>query len=119
MRLAFTLDDLPLWPQSYPPAGYPAEGIVASIRGALKENGISGVYAFCNSWSLEKDPEFAEILDDWVADGHHVANHTHSHIDLPDVTATAFIADIDAAPEHLSPWLSSAPLKLFWHPLCH
>ena len=28
MKIAFTMDDLPLWPQSYPPPGYSAEGIV-------------------------------------------------------------------------------------------
>ena len=119
MRIAFTIDDLPLWPQSYPPAGYTAEGIVASIRSALKENGISGVYALSNSWPLEEHPERSKILEDWVADGHHVANHTPSHIDLPDMSARAFIADIDAAEHHLSPWLSKAPLKLFRHPTCH
>jgi peptidoglycan-N-acetylglucosamine deacetylase len=119
VKIAFTIDDLPLWPQSYPPVGYTAEGIVDSIRSALKEHGIHGVYAFSNSWPLQEHPEYAKILDDWVADGHHVANHTHSHIQLPDVTAEAFIADIDAAEHHLSPWLSKAPLKLFRHPLCH
>lgn len=119
VRIAFTIDDLPLWPQSYPPVGYTAEGIVDAIRSALQEHGIHGVYAFSNSWPLEENPEYAKIFDDWVADGHHVANHTHSHVQLPDVTADAFIADIDAAEHHLRPWLSKAPLKLFRHPLCH
>jgi len=119
MKIAFTMDDLPLWPQSYPPPGYTADGIVRSIRSALKERSISGVYSFSNSWPLLKHPEFSKILDDWVSDGHHIANHTHSHIELPDVTAEAFIADIDAAETHLAPWVSKAPLKLFRHPLCH
>lgn len=119
MKIAFTMDDLPLWPMSYPPVGYTAEGIVASIRGALREHEISGVYAFSNSWPLLKHPEFAQILDDWVADGHHLANHTHSHAELPDVTAEAFIADIDTAEHHLRPWLSQAPRRFFRHPLCH
>jgi peptidoglycan/xylan/chitin deacetylase (PgdA/CDA1 family) len=119
MKIAFTIDDLPLWPMSYPPAGYTAEGIVRAIRDALREHDIHGVYAFCNSWPLDKHPEFAAILDDWVSDGHHVANHTHSHIELPDVTAEAFITDIDEAERRLAPWLSQAPLKLFRHPLCY
>ncbi|MFT6073326.1 MAG: hypothetical protein ACJAZ1_000232 [Yoonia sp.] len=38
---------------------------------------------------------------------------------MPDVTAAAFIADIDLAEHHLAPWLSKAPLKLCWHPLCY
>ncbi len=119
MKIAFTVDDLPLWPQSYPPAGYTAEGIVKSIRLALRENGIEGVYSFSNSWPLDKHPEMSAILDDWVADGHHVANHTHSHIELPDVSAEDFIADIDIAEQKLNRWVSQAPMKLFRHPLYH
>jgi hypothetical protein len=119
LKIAFTMDDLPLWPQSYPPQGYTAEGIVKSIRKALSENEISGVYSFSNSWPLEKHPALSKILDDWVADGHHVANHTHSHIKLPDVDAEQFIADIDAAETALEPWLREAPMQLFRHPLCH
>ncbi|MDB4112293.1 polysaccharide deacetylase family protein [Yoonia sp.] len=113
------MDDLPLWPQSYPPAGYSAEGIVKSIRLALRENGIEGVYSFSNSWPLDKHPDMSVILDDWVADSHHIANHTHAHIELPDVSAEAFIVDIDTAGHKLSRWVSQAPLKLFRHPLCH
>lgn len=68
MRAAFTIDDLPLWPMSYPPEGYTADGIVTSIRAALHEHEIHGVYAFSNAWPLDKHPEMAKILDDWVAD---------------------------------------------------
>jgi len=119
VKIAFTLDDLPLWPQSYPPKGYTAAGIVRAISGALREHGIAGVYSFSNSWPLDPHPEMARILDDWVAEGHHVANHTHSHLQLPDVTADTFIADIDKAQERLAPWMTKAPLQLFRHPLCH
>jgi peptidoglycan/xylan/chitin deacetylase (PgdA/CDA1 family) len=119
MRIAFTMDDLPLWPMSYPPLGYTAEGIVRSIREALNRHAIPGVYAFSNSWPLADHPEFAAILDDWVADGHHVANHTHGHIELPDVPADTFVADIARAETILSPWLDRAPRRLFRHPLCH
>lgn len=119
MKIAFTLDDLPLWPMSYPPAGYTVAGIAKAISRALAEQGIREVYAFCNSWPLETHPEFARILDDWVAAGHHVANHTHGHVQLPDVSAEDFIRDIDRAEEALAPWLARAPRKLFRAPLCH
>jgi peptidoglycan/xylan/chitin deacetylase (PgdA/CDA1 family) len=119
MKVAFTMDDLPLWPESYPPKGYTAEGIVSSIRDALSQHSISRVYAFSNSWPLAKKPEFAAIFDDWVSDGHHIANHTHRHIELPDVTAEEFVRDIAEAERLLSPWISQALLRLFRHPLCH
>ena len=42
MRVAMTVDDLPLWPHSYPPAGYTAASIMQRISDALTKNGISG-----------------------------------------------------------------------------
>ncbi len=103
------MDDLPLWPMSYPPAGYTAAGIVQAITQALVLHGIEEVYAFSNSWPLEKHPEFAQILDDWVAAGHHVANHTHGHVQLVDVCRRRSSPDIDWADELLAPVLARAP----------
>ena len=117
MKAAFTLDDLPLWPNSYPPEGYTAAGIVDSIIDALDRNGLSGVYAFSNSWSILKHPEFSTILDRWVDAGHHVANHTHNHPELNDVSAEEYIEDIDLADKHLGPWLSKAPGRYFRYTL--
>lgn len=119
MKLVFTMDDLPLWPQSDPPPGFTAAGIVAAIRKALHDNGINGVYAFSNSWPLDRGPEMAQILDDWVADGHYVANHTHSHVQSITCDANAFNADIDMADAQLGRWIAHAPRRLFRHPLCH
>lgn len=112
MKRAFTIDDLPLWPMSYPPEGYTAAGIVEAVIRALEVYGLEGVHAFCTSWSLERHPEVAQILDDWVAAGHHVANHTHGHVQLVDVGSEAFIAQIDRAEELLAPWHLHAPRGL-------
>jgi len=119
MKVAFTMDDLPLWPMSWPPKGYTPEGIVADIRAAPHQHAITGVYSFSNGWPLTQNPELAGILDDWVGDGHHIANHTQSHIQLPDVRADVFIADIAEAQRALAPWMSQAPRRMFRHPLCH
>jgi len=117
MKLAFTIDDLPLWPNSYPPEGYTAAGIVDSTLEALDRNGLKGVYAFSNSWALLKHPELASVMDRWVDAGHHVANHTHSHPELNDVSAEFYIEDIDLAEQHLAAWLSKAPTRYFRHTL--
>ena len=119
MKTAFTFDDLPLWPQAYPPGGYTAAGIVDSIIGALDRHKVRGVYAFCNSWSLIKHPEFARILDRWTEAGHFVGNHTHAHPELNDVSADQYIEEIDLADKHLDPWLSTAPTKCFRYTLCY
>jgi hypothetical protein len=117
MKVAFTIDDLPLWPNSYPPEGYTAAGIVDSILEALDRNGIEQIYAFSNSWALLKHPELTSLMDRWVDAGHHVANHTHNHPELNDVSAERYIEEIDLAEEHLSPWLSRAPKRYFRHTL--
>lgn len=117
MKMAFTLDDLPLWPMSYPPAGYTAAGMVDALIAALDHHGIKGVYAFANSGPLLKHPEFTTIMERWIAAGHHVANHTHSHIELNEVSIETYIADIELGERHLSPWLAKAPQLYFRHPL--
>jgi hypothetical protein len=85
MRVAFTLDDIPLWPRSHPPDGYSVASIIQKISDALVRNCIRDVYGFGNSWSLVQHPELATVLDAWVAAGHHVGNHTHSHLVLTEI----------------------------------
>ncbi len=117
MRAAFTLDDLPLWPHSAYPDGYTAEGICDALVRALDENGIGGVYACSNSAPLVKNPKLANVFDRWVAAGHHVANHTHSHPTLNEVSADQYIEEIDLADQHLKPWISKAPCRYFRYAL--
>jgi hypothetical protein len=118
MRVAFTIDDIPLWPRSHPPGGYSVASIMQMISRALARNGIRGVYGFGNSWSLVQQPEIAAVLDAWRADGHHVGNHTHSHITINEIGAERYCGDIDLADRLLAPWLSAAPNRFFRHPLC-
>lgn len=117
MRAAFTLDDLPLWPHTTYPEGYTADGIADALIEALDRSDIKGVYAFSNSWALLEHSELSGILDRWVAAGHHVANHTHSHPNLNDVSADRYIEEIDLADKHLEPWLSKAPDRFFRYTL--
>lgn len=76
-----------------------------------------GVFALANSWSLDVDPDYARILDEWVAAGHHIGNHTHTHPLLNETSADDFIHDISVADELLAPWINMAPLRAFRHPL--
>lgn len=119
VKVAFTIDDLPLWPNSYPPEGYTAAGIVDSVLAALDHHGLKHIYAFSNSWALLKHPELADVMDRWVNAGHHVGNHTHNHPELNDVSAEEYIDEIDLAEEHLAPWLSKAPKRYFRHTLIY
>ena len=117
MRMAFTLDDLPVYPHLPLPDGDTPQSVAARIIDALDRNGVSGVFALANSWPLDVDPEYARILDRWIAAGHHIGNHTHTHPLLNETSAEDFIHDISVADDLLAPWISKAPLRAFRHPL--
>ena len=115
--MAFTLDDLPVFPHMALPDGHTPYSIAARIIDSLGRNGVSGVFALANSWPLDVDPDYARILDDWIAAGHHIGNHTHSHPSLNDTSADDFIHDVSVADALLGPWIARAPLRAFRHPL--
>jgi peptidoglycan/xylan/chitin deacetylase (PgdA/CDA1 family) len=117
MRMAFTLDDLPVYPHMALPDGHTPQSVAAQIIDSLGRNGVSGVFALANSWALDVDQEYEHILDDWLAAGHHIGNHTHSHPLLNETSADDFIHDINVADELLAPWIAKAPLRAFRHPL--
>lgn len=117
MRMAFTLDDLPVFPHMPLPDGHTPYSVATQIIDAFSRNGVSGVFALANSWPLDVDPAYARILDDWVAAGHHVGNHTHTHPLLNETSAEDFIHDISVADELLAPWIRKAPTRAFRHPL--
>lgn len=117
MRMAFTLDDLPVFPHMPLPDGHTSHSVASQIVESFAKNGVSGVFALANSWPLDVDPKFASILDDWVAAGHHIGNHTHTHPLLNETSADDFIHDVSVADELLAPWISKAPLRTFRHPL--
>jgi peptidoglycan/xylan/chitin deacetylase (PgdA/CDA1 family) len=119
MRLAFTLDDIPHWPRSEPPAGFSIGSIMRAIAIALNKHGAGGSWGFGNSWAIEMQPDLADVLDEWVAAGHHVGNHTHNHPVLTDIGAGRYCWEIDKADEALDRWISKAPAKVFRYTLCH
>ena len=117
MRMAFTIDDLPVYPHLALPAGYTPQSIANQIINSLERNGLSGVFALANSWPLDVDASYARILDDWIAAGHHIGNHTHTHPLLNETSADDFVHDVSVADELLAPWIGKAPLRAFRHPL--
>jgi hypothetical protein len=117
MRMAFTVDDLPIFPHLALPEGQTPQSVATKIIEALGRHGLTGVFAMANSWPIDVDPTYSQILDDWVAAGHHIGNHTHSHPLLNDTDPDDFIHDISVADELLTPWIAKAPLRAFRHPL--
>ena len=117
-KIALTIDDLPQWPHNPYPSGYTADSITDDIIASLDKHGVGGIFAFSNSQSLVEDPTLGRIFDRWVDAGHHVANHTHSHQTLHDVSAETYIEDIELAAQYLAPWLARSPGKFFRYTLC-
>jgi len=116
-KVALTIDDLPQWPHEPYPAGYTADSVTDAIITALDKHGVGGVFAFSNSRSLVEDPALGRIFDRWLDAGHYVANHTHSHHTLHDVSAETYINDIELATQHLAPWMARSPGKFFRYTL--
>jgi len=117
MKAALTLDDLPRWPHDAYPDGYRPRSVCDALISGLEHHGITGVYAFANSKPLAEDTSLQAILDTWVAAGHHIGNHTHSHTLISETDAEGYIREIDLAHRHLGPWLRKAPALYFRHTL--
>lgn len=117
MRIALTLDDLPVYPHLALAPGHTPASVVDRMIEALARNRIGGVFAFANSWPLDVDAAMSGIFDAWIAAGHNVGNHTHSHPLFNDTSTEDFIHDIATADELLMPWMRTAPQKTFRHPL--
>ena len=113
MKAALTLDDLPHWNEYAYPPGHSARSVADALIAGFARHGLQGVYAFSNSARFDDDPDHLCIMDDWVAAGHHVGNHTHSHPILHLVDLDAYLADIELGNEKLAPWLDKAPSRFF------
>lgn len=97
--MAVTIDDLPFvsrGPGEYLPA---AQHGTAAILSALKQHAVPAV-GFVNEDKLEAptaDERGARValLEQWVAAGHVLGNHTYSHPDANRLTAQAYLDEID------------------------
>jgi peptidoglycan/xylan/chitin deacetylase (PgdA/CDA1 family) len=92
--LAITFDDLPA--HGPLPAAISRLQIIQSILATLEHEQLPPIYGFINGVRTEEAPETLDVLRAWRAAGQPLGNHTWSHPDLNDITASQFIADIEA-----------------------
>jgi peptidoglycan-N-acetylglucosamine deacetylase len=92
--LAITFDDLPA--HGPLPPGISRLQIIQSILATLQRERLPPTYGFINGVRTEESPETLDVLRAWRAAGQPLANHTWSHPDLNSITASQFIADIEA-----------------------
>ena len=123
--MAVTIDDLPYVhraPDGYLPA---AQRGTAAILATLKKHGVPAV-GFVNEDKLEAATAEERIartalLEQWVAAGHLLGNHTYSHPDANRLTAEAYLAEIDKGDAVTKRLMQSRrPYTLYFrHPMTH
>ncbi len=115
-RIALTYDDAPL-PDTYLSG---AERANLLIKG-LEKTGVKQAAFFITTQGI-KSPEALARIQSYAKAGHVIANHSHTHPWLRNISAEEYLADIDRAEETLSlfenrrpwfryPFLNEAPDK--------
>jgi peptidoglycan/xylan/chitin deacetylase (PgdA/CDA1 family) len=91
--IALTFDDLPS--HGPEPVGEDSAETHRRILAALRKHGVPPVVGFVNGAPLEKRPELRAVLQDWLAAGQRLGNHTWSHPSAAEVKPEAFLAEIE------------------------
>lgn len=105
-RIALTFDDVP----RHTGAFLSDDERTTRLIDGLREAGVEQAAFFVTTGNLETGTGGAERIARYVAAGHVLANHTHSHRHLSEVSAEVYLADIDRA----AAWLSSQPANRPW-----
>jgi peptidoglycan/xylan/chitin deacetylase (PgdA/CDA1 family) len=105
-RIAMTFDDVPRSAGAFMTPDERTDLLIKS----LDLTGVEQAAFFINPGSIAQSNGGAERIARYVAAGHVLANHTYSHPHLSELTAEAFLADIDKAAE----WLNRQPANRPW-----
>lgn len=106
--IALTFDDIPRAPGAFLAPDDRARRLIAGLERA----GVKQAAFFLNPGFLAR-PEGKggeERIAAYVAAGHVIANHSFSHPHLSEISAEAYLADIDRAEE----WLRGRPGRRAW-----
>lgn len=91
-KIAITFDDLPA--HSVLPPGETRLEVARQVMSALHAAHVPPTYGFVNGIRVQEEPETVGVLGAWVAAGNPLGNHTWSHMNLDDHTATEYEGDI-------------------------
>ncbi|MES2337168.1 MAG: polysaccharide deacetylase family protein [Pseudomonadota bacterium] len=99
-RIAFTFDDVPRRAGAFLKPDARTQRLIAALRRA----GVRQAAFFVNPGHIALDDRTAVArIDAYVAAGHVIANHGATHASLSDLTADAYLADLDRAETWLAP----------------
>ncbi len=105
MRVSVTIDDLFLWKGLPWADGYTPASVAAELIRAFDSARLDGVHAFSATAPAVEDPSLFGVFDDWVAAGHRIANHTHTHANLYWVSADTYMRDVERAERDIARWV--------------
>lgn len=114
MEIAITVDDLPA--AGSLPAGISRLDIANQMLTTFKKHHITGVYGMVNGNKVTNDKDGFLVLQKWLQAGHHLGNHTFSHLDLAKVEDKSYIHDIQKNDDLLSQLAPSNKYKFFRYP---
>lgn len=112
VEMAVTIDDLPVC-GALPP-NMPRAGVANQILAALKKHHLENVYGFMNGTTV--DSGSYKILQDWVANGQLLGNHTYSHLNLVYVPLPQYLTDIHKNDPLLQKLMVGKNYKYFRYP---
>ena len=104
-RIALTFDDIPRNAGAFLTEDERTTRLIAGLERA----GVEQAAFFVTTGNLDSTTGGAERIARYVAAGHVLANHTHSHWHLSEVTAEQYLADIDRAAAWLAPQAANRP----------
>jgi peptidoglycan/xylan/chitin deacetylase (PgdA/CDA1 family) len=108
-RIALTFDDVPRMPGAFFTPEERTRRLIAALRAAE----VRQAAFFVNPGNLEQPygKGGAERIAAYVRAGHVIANHSYSHKHLSELTAEAYIADLDRG----AAWLKGRPGFRPWY----
>jgi peptidoglycan/xylan/chitin deacetylase (PgdA/CDA1 family)/ketosteroid isomerase-like protein len=115
--LLVTVDDLPIAAGGLHPDPAGRQRITAGLLEALARHNIRAVGLV--TWrNISRDGD-VELLEQWLAAGHELGNHSTSHPDYNSTGAEDYIADMEEARQHLVPFLEQrgSELRFFRFPM--
>jgi peptidoglycan/xylan/chitin deacetylase (PgdA/CDA1 family) len=113
-KVAITIDDLPFQSGNVYQTPEKESQAFRKVLAALKKHDVQA-FGFVNGGRIKA--YHWELLDEFVAAGHVIGNHTSTHPDLNTTTVEWYEKDIAEGQEEITPWVGE--IKYFRYPFLH
>jgi peptidoglycan-N-acetylglucosamine deacetylase len=113
-KVAITIDDLPFLSGKIYQTPEQESQAFRKVMATLKKHGITA-FGFVNGGRIKA--YHRQLLDEFVAAGHSIGNHTSTHPDLNTTTVDWYEKDIADGQTEIAPWVGET--KYFRYPYLH